>query len=431
MNQKTVRNAAWIIGCKIVQSLVQLLVGVLSARYLGPSGYGLISYAAAVTAFAIPLMQLGLHLTLVNEYVRSPKETGDILGTSLSLNMVSSLICAIGVTAFVAVVNRGERETILVCILYSSSLIFQSFENLQCCFQAKLLSKYASLAMLGAHCIASVYKVALLIGGKSVYWFALSHTVEYGVSGFMMLAACRRLGLGKLRFCRKTAKNLLNTSRHYIPAALLTVVINSTAGILLKLLAGPQENGYFAAALTSSIVLQFVYAAVLDSARPGILAAAAQNRKIFEQRISGFYGLFTYMSLAQSAAFMIFSKWIIKLLYGASYGAAVPVLQILIWQTPFALMGWVRDLWLLAEGKHRLPQRIHALGAVTNVILNLLLIPRMGACGAAVTAVVTQGISHFLTGFLLPELHHTSRLLWAGVNPGFVYKTLKELRREL
>ena len=46
--QNAVHNAAWIIACILLQSLLQLLVAMLSARYLGPSGYGLLSYAAAL-----------------------------------------------------------------------------------------------------------------------------------------------------------------------------------------------------------------------------------------------------------------------------------------------------------------------------------------------------------------------------------------------
>lgn len=50
LHNKTIQNAKWIIGCKIVQSLLQMVVGMLSARYLGPSNYGLINYAASIVA---------------------------------------------------------------------------------------------------------------------------------------------------------------------------------------------------------------------------------------------------------------------------------------------------------------------------------------------------------------------------------------------
>ena len=60
INNKVFKNASWIIFCKIVQAVLNLVVTMLSARYLGPSGYGLINYAASVVAFVTPIMQLGV-----------------------------------------------------------------------------------------------------------------------------------------------------------------------------------------------------------------------------------------------------------------------------------------------------------------------------------------------------------------------------------
>ena len=97
---KFLNNAKWIVACKIVQSLIQLVVGMLSARYLGPSNYGLINYAASVVAFLVPVMQLGLYATLVQEYVATPEREGEILGTALALNLLSGAACIVGVTAF-------------------------------------------------------------------------------------------------------------------------------------------------------------------------------------------------------------------------------------------------------------------------------------------------------------------------------------------
>ena len=150
-----INNAKWIIACKVVQSLIQLVVGMLSARYLGPSNYGLISYASSVVAFVIPVMQLGLQFTLVQEYVDNPEKEGQIAGTALAMNLLSAMACMVGVTSFAMIVNRGETDTIIVCALYSTSLFFQGIEMLQYWFQAKLLSKYSSLAMLCSYLVVS------------------------------------------------------------------------------------------------------------------------------------------------------------------------------------------------------------------------------------------------------------------------------------
>ena len=138
---KVLKNATWIIACKIVQSLLGLVISMLSARYLGPNGYGLISYAQSVVAFVVPIMQLGLNAIIVQELINEPEKEGETLGTTLVMSFVSSLLCILGVVAFVSIANHGEKMTLLVCALYSVLLIFQALDMTQYWFQAKLLSK--------------------------------------------------------------------------------------------------------------------------------------------------------------------------------------------------------------------------------------------------------------------------------------------------
>ena len=423
---KLLHNAKWIIACKVLQSLLQLVVGMLSARYLGPSNYGLIHYASAITAAALPFVQLGFNEILVGEYVEKPQQEGKILGTALVMNLASAVCCIIGVTAFAAVANSEEPVTILVCALYSTGLLFQAVEMVQYWFQAKLLSKYSSLAMLCSYAAVSVYKIYLLMTAKSVCWFALSHAVEYGVTGLLLLIAYRRHGTQKLSFSAGTAQFLLKKGGYYIASSLLVAAFHSTAGILLKLLRGTAENGYFSAAVTCTAVVQFVYYAIIDSARPVILESKKADQKQFEKNISRLYCVIIYLALAQSAVFTVFAGPLIRLLYGAAYTAAIPVLQILIWQTAFSYMGSVRNIWILAEGKHTRLWIINLCGALTNIVLNLCLIPCWGACGAALASVLTQITTNFAVGFVMKDIRPNNRLMLAGLHPRFVRLAVRD-----
>ena len=107
MKNGVLRNAGWIICCKIVQSILGLLISLITARYLGPSNYGVLSYVASVISFAMPIMQLGLNNTLVKEFIKYPDLEGKILGTSLVLNIISSIVCIFGSVSFVALVDAG------------------------------------------------------------------------------------------------------------------------------------------------------------------------------------------------------------------------------------------------------------------------------------------------------------------------------------
>lgn len=427
---KLLKNTGWIILCKAIQSLIQLVVGMLSARYLGPSGYGLIHYAASIVAFAIPVMQLGLTDTLVGEYVENPEKEGEILGTSLGMNLISALVCMIGVTAFACAANAGEKTTILVCALYSTSLLFQAGELMQRWFEAKLLSKFSSLAALCSYMAVCAYKICLLAKGMNVRWFALSHTVEYGVLGLLLLRVYRKNGGKTLSFSMKMAAKLLSRSRHYILPAVLTVACGSTASIMMKLQVGEAENGYFSAAVTCTAVVQFVYYALIDSARPVILELKGQDEKRFQAGISALYGIIVYAALAQSAVFTFFSKTIVRFLYGMAYLPAAEALQILIWQIAFSYMGAVRNIWILAQGQDKRLLTVNFWGAAVNILMNFLLIPRRGACGAAAASLITQVWMNFALGFLMKDLRPNNRLLLAGLNPCFLRKQIK-LPKEL
>ena len=423
---KVINNAKWIVICKLAQSVLQLVVGMISARYLGPSNYGLISYAASIVAFAIPVMRLGFNATLVREYIEAPQEQSKITGTAIALNVLSSLVCMLGVIGFSAVSNGNDTTTILVCGLYSLSLIFAAVEMIQYWFQYKLLSKYSSIIMLVSYFGVSAYKIILLAAQKSVYWFAVSHSVEYGLIALCLFVVYYKQG-GRMSFSWSLAKKLLNNSKHYILAALMLVVIQNTDHVMLTLMIGEAENGYYSAAITAAGIFQFVYTAIVDSYRPVILADKKEGSQSYHLNLTRLYSITLYLSLAESMVFTVGGKIIIGILYGDAYAAAVPVLRILVWFFVFSMMGTVRNVWILAEQKQKYLWIINLSGALFNVVMNLILIKPLGARGAALASLMTQAFANFVLGFIWKPLRENNRLILDSLRPGFALEEGKKL----
>lgn len=419
-------NAKWIVGCRIMQSLLQLVIGMLTARYLGPSDYGLINYAASVTAFAVPVMQLGLRSTLVQEYVNNPEAEGEILGTSLVMNVITSVACILGVVSFASAANPGERETIIICLLYSTSLFFQAVEMIQYWFQARLLSRYPSVAMLFAYFAVAAYRIYLLAGGKSVAWFAVSQSIEYGLVGLMLILCYVRLGNQKLRFSPELAKRMFAKSKYYIISSMMVTVFQNTDHVMLKLMVGDVENGYYTTAVTCTAMTQFVFLAIIDSARPMILASHGANKKRFETELASLYSVIVYLALAQSVCFVILADPIVRILYGSNYLPAIPVLRIIVWYMAFSCMGLIRNIWILAEGKQSILWIINLSGALTNIALNAVLIPRAGACGAALASALTQFFTNFAMGYILKPIRPNNKLIIRGMDPRMILEFIKK-----
>ena len=430
IKNRVVSNAAWIIGCRVIQSLLSIVIGMLTARYLGPARFGLINYAASLTAFFLPFMQLGLNSILVQEIINKPDEEGKTLGTSIVLCLCSSVLCVAGIFTFSLFANANERDTIIVCLLYSTILIFQAVEMIRYWFQAKLLSKYISLVMLAAYLVVSVYRIFLLVTGKSVYWFAFVNAFDSVLIAISLLVIYKKLGGQKLTFSFASAKSMLGRSHYFIVSSLMITVFAQTDKIMLKLMMGEEETGLYSAAVACASYLGFVFTAILDSARPTILESKKSDNLVFENKISQLYTIVVYLSVAQCIVMTIFPKQIIGILYGEEFFASSGVLMLVVWYITFSYIGGVRSIWILAENLQKYLWAINLTGAVANVILNALMIPFLGMYGAALASILTQMFINVIIGFIIRPLRRNNLLLFKGLNPKNAIEILRRLKQK-
>ena len=417
MQNRVLKNASWIVGCKIAQSLINLVISMICARYLGPSNYGLLSYAGSVISFVLPIMQLGLSKTLVQELVEVPDQEGRILGTALVLNIVSALCCMLGVFGFLSIAHPDEPETVLIGVLYSISLLFQATEMIQYWFQAKLLSKYPSLAALGAYLIVALYKIYLLVTHKGIIWFAVSNSIDYMLISLSLIVIYLRMGKQKFSFSGHLAYKMLSRSKHYIVSSMMVTIFAQTDRIMLKLMLNETETGYYSAAVNCVSVTAFVFVAIIDSMRPSILEAKHSGAPDYEDKMILLYSIITYLSLAQSILMTVLAWPLVYCLYGVEYLSSTSALRIVVWYTTFSNYGSVRNIWILAEGKQKYLWIINLSGAAINVVLNAVLIPVLASVGAAVASLITQLFSNVIIGYLIRPIHHNNRLMMKGLDP--------------
>ena len=426
IRNKIFRNASWIIVCRVAQSVCSLIIIMLTARYLGPSNYGLINYASSIVAFVVPIMQLGLNNILVQETIQNPEQEGKIFGTSLVMSFCSSIACIAGILCFVFVANAGEKQTIIVCSLYSVLLLFQSLELTRYWFQAKYLSKYVAVVSLCAYVFVSAYKIFLLASGKSIYWFAVSNAIDYMIISFALLAVYRKLGGAKLCFSLETAARMLSKSKYYIISGLMVTIFAQTDKIMLKLMLDEAATGYYSAAVSCAGMTTFVFVAIIDSARPAIFESQKQSEAAFEKNMTRLYCVIIYLSLLQSVAMTLLAKPVIGILYGSEYSPSINILQTAVWYTTFSYMGAVRDIWILATGRQKYLLIINLSGAAANVLLNAVLIPEFGATGAAIASVITQFFTNVVTGAVIKPIRRNNRLILRGLNIKLITDMIKK-----
>lgn len=411
-----------------MQSLLGVMITMLTARYLGPSNYGIINYAASIVAFVLPVAKLGLDSILVNELVKNPKQEAQTLGTAMLMSLASSVLCILGVVAFVALVNPGEAVTLLVCALYSVVLLTHAIELVQFWFQAHLLSKYTSVATLVAYLVKSAYQILLLINGSSVWWFALTNALDILIIDGIMLVLYYRINKQPLRFSWPVAKRMFAQSRYYIISSMMVTIFANTDRIMLKLMTDDAQTGLYSAAVACAGLTSFVFSAIIYSTQPVILEKHKTDKAVSDKVLTLLYSVVIYLSLAQCVVITAFAPFIIKLLYGEAYALSTDPLRWIVWYTTFSYLGAVRNVWIIAEEKHSVLWKINLIGALGNVILNFALIPLWGISGAAIASLLTQIVTNVVLCFIFRDLRPTLKYLKNGMNILNVFRFIKSLR---
>ena len=411
LKHRVVKNAGWIMGGRIVTMICSFIVSLLTARYLGPGNFGLINYGLAYTTFFYSICTLGINSVLVKCFVDEPEKEGEILGTTIVLQGLSSVFSALMIIGIVSLVDRNEPLTIAVTALCTIGMLFRVFETFRYWFQAHLKSKYSAITSTVAYILTSAYRVVLLVQGKPVQWFAMATAIDYFVIALLLFSFYKLNKGPHLSFSKSRVVPLLRRSIPFVLSGLMISIYGNTDRIMLKQMVGDEAVGYYSTAVSMCNTWVFVLSAIIDSMYPVIMQARNENYEKYEKQNRLMYAIVFYLSAFVSIVFLLFGGFAIKILYGEAYLPAVVPLQVVTWYTAFSYLGVARNAWLVGENLQKYVTPIYAGAAISNVLINFALIPLWGATGAAVASLITQFSTIFVFPLFIKPMRRNTKLL--------------------
>ncbi|MCR9196363.1 MAG: oligosaccharide flippase family protein, partial [Hyphomonas sp.] len=163
MITKIVENISWLLLDKVFRMGVGLIVGVWVARYLGPSQYGLLSFAVAFVSLFAPLAGLGMQSIVVRDIVRTPTHKHEILGTAALMQFLSSVLAYMLILASIAVMRPDDMLAKALVAIIGSMILFRAVEVSAWWFESQVLSKYTVWVRMGSLVLFSGLKVGLIL----------------------------------------------------------------------------------------------------------------------------------------------------------------------------------------------------------------------------------------------------------------------------
>ncbi len=402
--QKALVNVGWLFGDRILRMGVGLFVGVWVARYLGPEQFGLLNYASAFVALFGTFATLGLDSIVVRDLIQDPLVRNETLGTAFILKLIGGIVVLLSTFTAISLIRSDSITHWLIGII-AAGTIFQAFDTIDFWFQSQVQSKYVVYARNTAFILITIVKIALLQMKASLIAFAWAGLAEVILSsiGLIFVYVLNKQYLQTWKVSLERAKSLLKNSWLLVLSGLVIMVYMRIDQIMLGQMIGDKSVGIYSAAVKLSEIWYFIPIAITSSVFPSIIEAKKTSEILYQQRIQKLFHLMVLISYVVAIPATFLSSWLIVLVFGKQFIDASVSLVALTWAGLFVCLGLARESWMITEGLMKLSFLTTAIGAATNVLLNLILIPSYGASGAAIATLISQFVAVSLSTLIFPE----------------------------
>lgn len=370
--------------------IASIALFIVMARELGPSQFGIFTFALAFVTIVTALADFGQDAVLTREVARDRSLVRDYFANTLALKATLALPSLALATAVVGLTGSDGRTQTVVLLLgvaivaelltHTSSAVFQGYERLVY-IPIVLITQRFVTAIAGITALkleADVVAVSALYLAGSVVGLALS------------LVLLARYVWRPVPVLEPRRWPLL--MRAAVPIGLAGVfgtVLFRVDAAMLTWFESDRVVGLYGGAyrlFESTLFLGWAVGAALYPVLSRLVGDAKGSSQVFARGIK----LALVLSLPFAVGAGVLAEPLVTTLYGASFEDAGRSLQLLAPTIVLYPLSYLALTLLVAQRRHRFVTIVLGLVAVENVLANLVLIPWLSLEGAALGTTISQ-----------------------------------------
>jgi O-antigen/teichoic acid export membrane protein len=423
LQRRIVREAVWVAGGQLAQVAARLVGLRILTDLVAPAVYGEVALLLGVATLAQNLLCMPI-LTSCLRFYPDAEAAGQVaalrgLVSRLLLRRTRALVAAVLLcgSAWVLLLRGGASLAGFGAVALLLALdVMRLFETtLQNAARRQVAFSLWGAADAVARPLFAIG--AILLFGPHAAAVILGYAVGLALSNAAFRGTAVRgaeSGAAVPEWEAETRRVLLHTAAPLAPLALLEWIMVLSDRYLLAGISGTHEAGVYAAGYGLGS-LPFIVAGQMLTliVRPVLFDAVSRGDRRRERRVViGWLLLLSGILLAGLAALALLREPIVQLVLGEAFWGAAPILPWIGAAYSFQSLRHVFDTLILGQGRTRRLLANHVVAATTATAFYLLLIPTLGALGAAIGT--TAGMAASLTSSVLLSGALPLLLRWRG-----------------
>lgn len=369
-----------------------LITSMYVFRVLGPEGTGRVDFVNSIIQYFLYIAILGIPGYGLREVakVRDNKiEMSKLVQELLALNLISTLIAYVFLILAVIFVPKLYAEKTLFIVM--GGLIFLNTIGLEWVYQAMEEYSYITVRSVIFKMISVILTFVLIRTKEDVVFYGFLHVFTSSASYILNFINLRKY----ITFQKKHKYNL---RRHLKPILILfaaSVVITIYTNFdtsMLGFISSDYEVGLYGAALKIRFIILSFSTAVTSVLVPRMsFYLRDDDKENAKKLIEKSFRVSLDLSIPIALFVFIFATDCIEFVSGSDFAGAVPTLRIFaICVVPLVITNLFGNQILIPSGNEKRYSQSVFVGMFINLGLNFVMIPKLGALGAAIATLITE-----------------------------------------
>lgn len=397
VRQTVAKNTFWLTVSNVGGRLLRAVIIIYAARVLGAGEWGAFSYAITLAAFLTVFVDIGINNIVMKEVAKAKNIVGrsEILSTALWLKIIL-LIIGLFVIIFLAPRFTTIEAAKALFPIVAFVLVFDILRE----FGSSLIRGIEKMELeAGLFILTNIAIVTLgfllLRFSPTVTSFTFSYAVGTGIGTIATLFVIKKYVRGLFSgFSRKLLRPILASAWPFAISGILGMLMLNADILILGWLRSAEEVGFYSAANRIVQLLYLLPSIITFSILPTFSRLAYQDDSKLRLALERILSLLFLVALPMAAGGVILGKEIMTFVFGAGYAPGAVSFQILMATLIIDYSAVVLSFTVFSYNRQKNLIVYSAIGGATNIVLDLLLIPKFGMVGCAWATFIAQLLSN-------------------------------------
>lgn len=391
---RILQNFSFLTLSQAAEKLINFAIIILLAGYLGVEGYGSYALCIAFVSMFNYILDGGLNMLTMREIAAGSVDDAPFLGRVL----LSKISLGLTVTVFIVFSASYLYTTVEIrqsILIYTLAALTLSLSNT---FRSALMAK-ERMDLEGL--LATAYRVLLIAGvllcilinialPELMYVYLFSSAIILAASFIIF----RNYFTNKILYTLNP-KGMLNLLTHSIPfawGAIMGEIYFNVDRVMLSKICDLEAVGYYSVAYRLCFFWIFIANSLSLAAYPVFSRTWNMDKEAVIKLFNSLFKVFLIVSMPLTLVVCVTAGEIVGLTFGKDFDKSVDLLKILVWLLPPLYLIHLTARTLEAIGEQGFVAKSMTISVIINILLNLALIPRLGATGACIATVITAVI---------------------------------------